>query len=123
MDKAQALNQFWNSFGWKAYDENTVPDDAVLPRITYNIVTDNLEHPVMMYASLWERSSSWENITKKSEEIGDAIVKLYPPALKIDNGRIYITKGTPFAQRMGDSSNNMIRRIYLNIEVEYFTET
>lgn len=123
MDKAQRINQFWNSFGWKAYDESTVPDGAGLPRITYNVVTDSLGNPVMMYASLWDRTPSWENISKKAEEIGLAIVKMYPPALEIDGGRIYITKGTPFAQRMSDSSDDMMRRIYLNIEVEYFTET
>lgn len=123
MDKAQCLNQFWNSFGWKAYDEGTVPDDAPLPRITYSVASDSLDNSVMMTASLWDRTPSWEDISKKAEEIGQAIVKMSPPSLKIDNGRVYITKGVPFAQRMSDSSDTMMRRIYLNIEVEYFTET
>ena len=120
MDKAQAINAFWNGFGWPAYDEGTVPDDAPLPRITYSVVTDSLGYPVMIPASLWDRSPSWERITKKAEEISQAIVEMYPPAIKIDTGRIYLTKGSPFAQRMQDA-NDMIRRIYLNVDAEFFT--
>ena len=37
MDKYQAINEFWNRFGVMAYDENTVPDDAELPYITYGV--------------------------------------------------------------------------------------
>ena len=31
MDKFQAQQSFWSSFGLTAYDENTVPDDAEYP--------------------------------------------------------------------------------------------
>lgn len=121
MDKSQTLHQFWSSFGWKAYDEATVPDDAGLPRITYNVVTDSLDRPVMMYASLWDKSYSWESTEKKVKEIALAIDTMHPPTLKFDKGRLYITKGSPFAQRMGDSNDDSIRRIYLNLEAEYFS--
>ena len=39
MTKAAAIYQFWNSFGLTAYEENTVPDDAAFPYITYQLVT------------------------------------------------------------------------------------
>ncbi len=121
MDKYQAIDQFWNSFEWPAYDENTVPDDASMPRITYSMVSDSIGYPVMIPASLWDKSSSWERISKKAEEISQAIASMNPPAIEIDNGRMYITKGSPYAQRMRDSSDDLIRRIYLNVDVEYFT--
>lgn len=121
MDKTQALNTFWRSFGWPAYDESTVPDDAGLPRITFNVVTDSLDNGVMMYASLWDKSYSWDSVETKAREIAQAIDEMYPPAIKLDDGRLYITKGSPFAQRMGDSNDDSIRRIYLNLEAEYFT--
>lgn len=120
MDKVQALHNFWSGFGWKAYDEGTVPGDAGYPRITYNVVTDSLDRPLAMYASLWDYGTSWERVTKKSAEISEAIDKLYPPAITFDDGRIYITRGTPFAQRMTDE-NDMVRRIYVNITTEYFS--
>lgn len=121
MDKFQALDDFWNSFGWAAYDEGTVPDTATMPRITYSVVTDSLGNPVMIPASLWDRSTSWERISKKAEEIGQAIVNMNPPAIKIDTGRLYLTKGSPFAQRMQEPSDDMVRRIYINVYAEFFT--
>lgn len=120
MDKYQALDSFWNSFGWPAYDEGTVPDDAPLPRITYSVVTDNLDNSVMIPASLWDKSMSWERISKKAEEIAQALVTMYPPAIKLDDGRLYLSKGSPFAQRMQEPSDDTIRRIYLNVDAEFF---
>lgn len=120
MDKSQAIDAFWNRFNIPAYDESTVPDDAAIPRITYNIETDSFDNVVSLNASLWYRTKSWEEISKKAEEIGEYIVKMNPPTIKIDNGRLYITKGTPFAQRMTDPDDS-IRRIYLNIQAEFLT--
>ena len=120
MDKAQTIDAFWNSFGWTAYDESTVPDSASYPRITYNMAYDELGRPLAMYASLWDYGTSWANISQKAEQIGTAITNLYPPAIEFNGGRVYITKGTPFAQRMVDE-NDMVRRIYLNITVEFFS--
>lgn len=122
MDKWQKINAFWNSFGWKAYDEQTVPDDAQLPYITYSLAVDNLDTVVTMAASLWDRSTSWERVSKKADSISEVLIAMHPPTLTVDGGRIYITPGTPFAQRMSDTNDAMIRRVYLNIEVEYFTE-
>lgn len=121
MDKVQALDKFWNSFGIPAYDENSVPDDAKLPYITYNVVMDNLDNVVNMYASIWYRSTSWREVTLKACEIGKHIVEMYPPSIPFDDGRLYIARGNPFAQRLSDPSDNMIRRIYLNIQVEYLS--
>lgn len=121
MDKYQAIDSFWNSFSWKAYDEGTVPEDAQMPRITYSVVTDSLGNPVMIPASLWDRSTSWETISKKVDEIARALTFGDPPAIKIDEGRLYLTKGSPFAQRMQEPSDDMIRRIYLNVDAEFFT--
>ena len=121
MDKYQALDSFWNSFGWPAYDEGTVPDGAPLPRITYSVVSDSLGYPVMIPASLWDKNTSWERISKKADEIAQAIVEMNPPAIKLDSGRMYLTKGSPFAQRMQEPSDDMMRRIYLNVDVEFFT--
>lgn len=120
MDKAQTLHAFWSSFGWPAYDEGTVPDDATYPRITYKVSTDELGNPQALYASLWDRGASWSRVSKMSDTIAEAIKKMRPPAIKFDNGRLFITKGTPFAQRMTDE-DDMVRRIYINVTVEYFT--
>lgn len=122
MDKFQALQSFWESFGIPAYDENTVPtgDDApAFPYITYDAVVSNLGTPVTMSASLWYYGTSWAQITAKMAEIQSAIGR-GGKMLRIDDGAIWIIQGSPFAQRMSDS-NDMVRRIFINITAQYIT--
>ena len=72
MDKAQALHSFWSSFGLPAYDEASVPsgdDTPQFPYITYTVATDALDGSLPLVASLWYKSTSWRDITLKSEEI------------------------------------------------------
>jgi len=121
MDKGQAIQSFWASFGLPAYDSTTVPDDAQMPYITYSVATDSLDNVVNLSASVWYRSTSWADISQKAEEIAKSIIEMQPPTIKFDGGRLYIAKGTPFAQRMTDPSDDVIRRMYLNIQAEYFS--
>lgn len=122
MDKSQALQTFWESFGVPAYDENSVPDDAPNKRITYASVTGNIEQMNVLTASLWDLSTSWEWISQKVEEIADYIGN-GGTSLEIDKGYIYFSIGTPFAQRMGDPENDLIRRYYIQVDVQYLTAT
>lgn len=119
MTKEQRIHAFWSGFTWKAYDENTVPDDAVLPRITYNLSVAEFGDPVTMAASVWDRSTSWASVTEKADEIYEAI-GLGGKILRYDDGYIWIKRGQPFSQRMSDEDDS-IRRIYINVEVEYLT--
>ena len=120
MTKAAAIYQFWNSFGLTAYEENTVPDDATFPYITYQLVTDSFDHEGATTASLWYRSESWTAINAKTEEISQKISrggKIIP----CDDGAIWLKRGQPFAQSMGDESDDLIKRKYLNITAEFVT--
>lgn len=123
VSKEQAIHQFWSGFGLKAYDEQTVPtgDDAPeFPYITYEVQTDNIGHPLAMTGSIWYRSSSWADITEKKNLISGQIG--YGHLIKpIDGGYLYITRGSPFAQRMADDSDDMIRRIVVQIQCEFLT--
>lgn len=121
MDKAQALQTFWESFGIPAYEQTTVPESAKMPYITYSVSTDSLDNVVNMSASVWYHSTSWKDISEKTEQIARYIVGMNPPSIKFDGGRLYIAKGNPFAQRMADPNDDMIRRMYLNIQAEYLS--
>ena len=122
MDKFQTLQSFWSSFGIPAYDENTVPsgDDApAFPYITYSISSDNFGSPVALSASIWYYGTSWSQITTKFTEIQSKIGR-GGNILPINDGAIWIKQGSPFAQRMSDP-NDMVRRIYLNVEAEFIS--
>ena len=120
-DKWQALNAFWNSFSLNAYDENTVPDDAVMPYITFNGATDSWDYDVPTTASIWYRSSSWASISQKAEEIAKAIGEHGYYITPIDGGYMVIKKGNVFAQRMNDPDDDGVRRILLSVLINYLT--
>ena len=120
MTKAAAIYQFWNSFGLTAYEENSVPDDAAFPYITYQLVTDSFYREIPLAASIWYRSESWTGINAKTEEIGHKISR-GGKIIACDGGAIWLKRGQPFAQNMGDESDNLIKRKYLNITAEFMT--
>lgn len=120
MTKAAAIYQFWNSFSLTAYEENTVPTDADFPYITYQLVTDSFDREIPLTASIWYRSESWTAINAKTEEISQKISR-GGKIISCDGGAIWLKRGQPFAQNMGDESDNLIKRKYLNITAEFIT--
>lgn len=122
MDKGQALYNFWSKFGLPAYEENTVPENSGDRYITYSVQFGDLDDVLNLYGNIWDyNSNSWEFVDKKAEEIAEYIKKKYPISYGIDNGRLYIAKGTPFAQHMSDPNSDLIRRVYINIQAEFLT--
>ena len=120
MTKAAAIYQFWSSFGLTAYEENTVPTDATFPYITYQLVTDSFDREIPLTASLWYRSESWTGINAKTDEISQKISR-GGKIISCDGGAIWLKRGQPFAQSMGDESDDLIKRKYLNITAEFMT--
>lgn len=121
MDRTQALNYFWSSFGLTAYDEQTLPDDAQMPYITYETAAGDLDGQIALTGSLWYRSTSWEGITEKMEQIS-ASLGYGGTTIKYDSGLLWITRGSPFAQRVADPSDDGVRRYYMNITANYIGE-
>lgn len=118
-NKPQAIQLFWEQFGVAAYDENTVPENATFPRITYTYAEDDFERPVALSASVWDRSYSWKRVQSLTETIRNEIG--YGGILiPCEDGQIWLKTGAPFAQRMGDE-DDAIRRIYINIEAEFLS--
>ena len=123
MTKAAAIYQFWSGFGLTAYEENTVPsgeDGAEFPYITYQVVTDSFGNDVALTGSVWYRSTSWKEANAKAQEISDKISR-GGVTLTCDGGIIWIRRGVPFAQSMGDESDDLIKHKYLNITAEFMT--
>lgn len=133
MNKQQAYNAFWNGFGVLAFEENSVPSDEVFnalieagkasskfPYITYQVITDDISGAVFPTASIWDKSNSWERSDLLSNTIAESIQRMN--TIRLDDGRMFITKGSPFAQHMAEEGDPSIRRIILNLGVQFFTE-
>ena len=123
MNKWQAIDDFWNSFGWNAYDENSVDTGSnapTLPYITYSAQTGAIGQILTLTASLWDRSTSWKSVSDKADEIAERIGYGHEIS-KVDGGYLYITQGQPFAQRMSDPEDSEIKRIYIILNAEFLT--
>ena len=119
MNKIQALHSFWSGFGWTAYDATTVPDNAQLPYITYEVSDSDFGGFVALTANLWTRSTSWAEITQKELEIAEYIGRggLMIP---YQDGAFWVQKGRPWSTRLSDDNgDDSIRRIVLNVEIEF----
>ena len=118
MDKMQAYQAFWASFTLPAYDENSVPEAAQMPYVTYEAAVSSFDEDTALAASLWYRSTSWAAITAKADEIAAHIGrggKLIP----FDGGVIWLRRGVPFYYRSGDDDDENVRRIVLNVSIEF----
>lgn len=120
MDKAQAIHNVWSGFGLDAYDQSSVPDGATMPYITYDVSTGAIGDVLSLSGSLWYRSSSWKEISQKSDQIAEMIGSHGYYIVKVDGGYLWVTQGTPFSQRMSDG-DDMVRRIYINLNAEFLT--
>ena len=123
MTKEAAMYNFWSMFGLPAYEENSVPtgeDGAEFPYITYQVVTDSFGNDVALTGSVWYRSTSWKEANAKAQEISN-ILSRGGVTIACDGGIIWLRRGIPFAQSMGDDSDDLIKRKYLNITAEFMT--
>lgn len=118
MDAVHALHSFWSGFDIPAYNELTVPKDATMPRITYEVQEGYFGEVFILSASIWYRSHSWEEINKKLNEIANVITR-GGKYLPIDDGSLYISRDPNWATPMTDPDDSAIIRYRLSYELEY----
>ena len=121
MTKSDALLNFWSRFGIPAYYETHLPEKPEYPYITFEAADDSFGNTLYLSASLWYRGKLWTDANAKAEEISRYIGRdgVY---IDFDNGSLYIQRGSPFSQNMGDDFDEFIKRKALQIEAEYLTE-
>lgn len=124
MTKLQALYAFFSSFGIPAYEENSIYNPQIQPQfpyITYQASTSSFQAgEVTLSVSVWSRAYSLQ----EAEEIADSISnKLgYGGYMQqAEDGFIWLRKGNPFVQYMGDPSDDFLHRAYINITAEFLT--
>lgn len=127
MNKQQALHAFWSSFGWTAIDEQSAYDEQTLdqmdidyPLIAYEVATDEFGAPVAIGANLVDRTTSWAALEQEANEIYERISR-GGIMVGYDDGAIWITRGTPFSQRIAPDAKSGILQIHININAEYLS--
>lgn len=120
MTKGQALKEFFSTF-LPAYPVSNVPDDAVFPWLTYDLVTGAIDTgEVSLTVNLWYYTDSEAEPNAKAQEISDEI-GYGGKMLRCDEGYIWLKRGSPWCQALVDSENDNVKRRYINITAEYLT--
>jgi len=115
--EAQALYNYFSGFGIPAYAENTVPDDAVLPYITYPLYQPEWRSKHTFYVIVYYRhkTSNLDSLSKADEiagAIGEGI------RLPFDGGMLVLWPETPLVQAM--PPNGDIRAAYINLSINAY---
>lgn len=120
MDKQEALYKFWHeATGLTAYEENSIPDDAQLPYCTYQTILDSLDYALFPLGHVWMRTVSWEALDAVQKRIEAYIGKGI--TIEMNEGYLFICKGSPFAQRETDENDSSIKGYLLNIQAEFLS--
>ena len=117
--QAAAIHKFLSGFGVPAYSASSVPVDAEFPYLTYSLVTGEWgdgEQP--MAVSLWYRTESESKPNAKAEEIRRSIGR-GGRVLRCDGGAVWVKRGVPWCQSMSDPDDDMVKRRYINLDLEY----
>lgn len=121
MTKEAALYSFFSGFGIPAYAETDVPNNAVLPYLTYTPVFDAWGgDAAALTVNLWYYGAGETAPNAKAAEISKAI----GPGGKVlgcEGGYIWLRRGTPWCQSAPMEDEPLLKMKTLNLSAEYLT--
>ena len=119
MTKGAALQQFFERFMPHVYATSSVPEDVVLPYLTYDAAFDAWGGgAVSLTVNMWFRTESEAVPNAKAQELSDAL-GIGGVTLPIDGGFIWLRRGSPFCQALADDTDKNIKRRYINVLAEF----
>lgn len=120
MTKGAALQSFFDSI-MTSYAESSVPDNATLPYLTYELITSAWNGgEVGLTVNMWFRTTSEKEPNAAVDKLSKAI-GLGGVFLHCDDGVIWLKRGSPWAQSLTDATDKTIKRRYINVTAEYLT--
>ena len=118
MNTARALYLFFSGFGIPAYVENNVPDTAVLPYITYELMRPDRLRQASLRARIWYRDTSFEAITAKADAIRALIEGGH--SIPVNGGALRIWPDDQFLQfQPPDEPELKIAYLSMILETDY----
>ena len=123
MDKLATLQSFFSSF-LKSYEETSIfsqPERPAFPYLTYEGVDSSYDEGLIpMNFTIWYREGSWVNAVSMAKQISRAIPS-QGLKLQCDDGYILIYKSFPFSRRMGDDSDDLIKKIVFDLDIRFYS--
>lgn len=110
-----------SALGVPVYAATSVPVDAEFPYATVEMSSGAFwEGEVPLPVSLWYRGDSEAEPNAKARELS-ALVGPGGRVLPCDGGAVWLKRGSPFSQSMGDPADDKIKRRYVNLTAEFIT--
>jgi hypothetical protein len=116
VDVASTLYTFFSGFGITAYTTNNVPENAVLPYVTYDIAVGKTLSSAPIGARLWWEGTLPAALFEKADEIQSSIGTGIQ--LPCGNGYIWLYQGDPFVQPVSDEDDRL-STLYLNVTASF----
>lgn len=121
MTPEAAIFSLLGKLGVPAYAATSVPDDAEYPYATVEMVVGSFwDGEVPLLVSLWYYGDSESEPNAGARALA-AIVGPGGRVLPCDGGAVWVKRGSPFSQSMGDPTDNKIKRRYVNLTAEFIT--
>ena len=114
----QALDTYLNGFGLDAYAEDTVPDNAQFPYITYRPVDPEWHQKTTFFVRVWFRSTRNAELLEKADQITEDIGEM--KRLPFDGGMVVIWPETPKVQIMVNPNDRMVRYAYISLSINSY---
>ena len=120
MTKDKELHAWFSQF-LPAYPTSNVPEDAVFPWLTYELITGSWDSgEIALTVNLWYYTESEAIPNAKAQELSDSI-GYGGVTLPCDGGFIWLKRGSPWCQNLQDDTDPNIKRRYINVTAEYMT--
>lgn len=116
VDVASALYTFFSGFGITAYTTNNVPENAVLPYLTYDLAVGKTLSSAPIGARLWWEGTLPAALFEKADEIHERIKNGYQ--IPCGNGYLVLYPGEPFVQPVSDEDDRL-STLYLNVTASF----
>lgn len=122
MTKHEAVQAFFEKCGIAVYAAASVPDGAQMPYLTYEmqeVAFGDGEVPIT--ANAWFYTSG-ETVPDEYCANLSRLIGRGGALLHCDGGAVWLKRGSPFAQRIKNTGEDTIKRRYINLTAEFFTE-
>ena len=114
----QALHTYLSGFGLKAYAEDSVPDNAQLPYITYRVVDPEWHQKATFFVRVWFRSTRNAELLEKADQITGDIGEA--KRLPFDGGLLVVWPESPKVQIVVDSKDRDLRYAYISLSLNSY---
>lgn len=113
-----AFKDFLSGFDLPVHAENTVPDDAELPYITFSLGFPEWNQKASAFVRVWYRTKANTKVIKKADQITKAIGQM--KNIPFTDGYLTIWPETPLIQILTDGDDPDVRYAYINLSVNCY---